>query len=47
MFTVYELTIHGKTKWQLVYTQGGKHIAYFNDSGEARAVLRLLNAKYK
>lgn len=43
MFRLIEIVIHGKSKWELVYTIGGKHVAYFNDYGEAKAVLQLVN----
>ena len=45
MFTLKEFILHGKKKYQIVYTEGGKHVAYINDLGEARTLIRLLNRK--
>ncbi|WP_225784533.1 hypothetical protein [Xenophilus sp. Marseille-Q4582] len=45
MFKIVEITLHGRTKYELVYAQGGKHIAYLNDKNEANVLLRLLNRK--
>lgn len=42
LFTLVEIQLHGKIKYELVWKEGGKHIAYFNDKGEAQTVLRLL-----
>lgn len=45
MFELKEITLHGKTKYEIVHTIGGKHLCYMNDKTEATNVLRLLNKR--
>lgn len=45
MFELKEIVLHGRTKYQIVYKNGGKHLAYMNDRTEALNVVRLLNKK--
>ncbi len=43
MFELKEIFVHGKTKYEIVYKQGGKHVAYLNAKDEAITLIRLLN----
>ena len=43
MFELKEIMLHGRSKWEIVYVNGGKHVAYLNDKGEAKNLIRLLN----
>jgi len=43
LFKVIEITLHGRSKWEIAYVEGGKHVAYLNDKGEAQTLVRLLN----
>lgn len=44
MFVLVEITLHGRTKYQITF-EGGKHLCYLNDKTEAQNVLRHLNRK--
>lgn len=45
MFEVKTILLHGREKYEIVYAQGGKHVAYLNDKNEANVIVRLLNRK--
>lgn len=45
MFEVKEIELHNRKKYEIVYKEGGKHVAYVNDKGEAMTLVRLLNRK--
>ena len=45
MFTYRMITLHNRVKFEIVYVDGGKHVAYLNDENEAKTLVRLLNKK--
>ena len=47
MFEIVEITLHGRTKYEIIYASGGKHVAYLNDKSEAQNVVRFMNSANK
>lgn len=45
MFTYVTIQNHGKFRYEIVYTEGGKHVAYLNSEQETITLVRLLNRK--
>ena len=45
MFKYTEIILHGKVKYEIVYIEGGKHVAYLNNKQETITLVRLLNKK--
>lgn len=43
MFTYRSITLHNRTKYEIIYEKGGKHVAYLSDEHEAKTLVRLLN----
>ena len=42
-FEIRAITLHGKVKYEIVFAEGGKHLCYLSDRGEALNVLKHLN----
>lgn len=47
MYQYFVITLHGRKKYQIVFGNGAKHLAYVNDEGEAIALIRHLNRKMR
>ncbi len=44
-YKMKEITLYNKTKYQIVFGSGEKHLAYLNSKQEAQEVVRHLNQK--